>query len=325
MDQTKIKAEERLLNVSSSPHVFTLESSRRIMIDVVIALVPAMLAAFVYFGIPALLVILASILGAVGGEGLSQKIRKKELRISDFSAVVTGILLAFNLPSTMPLWKVVLAGAFSTVVVKELFGGLGQNFMNPALAGRAFLMASWPKDMSNTPYPFGVAPAGATDAVTAATPLSGGPMPGMMDLFLGKMPGMLGEVSALAILIGAAYLLLRGVIRLRIPLSMIVSFTAFTAIFMGIKGDFDISQMLPQILSGGLILGAFFMATDYVTVPMTAKGQLIFACGAGFLTALIRQFGSLPEGVSYAILLMNVCTPLIDKYIKSKPFGGEAK
>lgn len=325
MEQNQNLAQERMLYVSSSPHVFTEESSRRIMLDVVIAMIPAMLAAVIYFGLPAFMVIIASVIGAVGGEALSQKIRKIPIRIADFSAVVTGILLAFNVPAGMPLWKLVLAGAFATVVVKELFGGLGQNFMNPALAGRAFLMAAWPKDLSKTPYPFGLAPAGAADAVSAATPLSGGPIPPLYDMFVGKMPGMIGEVSALALLLGACYLLWRGVIRLRIPLAMIVSFTVFTSIFMGVKGNFDIQVIPTQILSGGLILGAFFMATDYVTVPMTSTGQIIFACGAGFLTALIRQFGSLPEGVSYAILLMNVCTPLIDKYIKAKPFGGAAK
>lgn len=320
MDSTQIQAEERLLYVSSSPHVFTEESTQRIMLDVVIAMVPAMIASVIFFGFHALAVILVSTLGAVAGEALMQKSRKMPLRIKDCSAVVTGILLAFNVPSTMPLWKICLAAIFSTAVVKELFGGLGQNFMNPALAGRAFLMASWPSDLSHM-----LEPMAGPDAIAGATPLSGGPNPALLDMFLGKMPGMLGEVSALAILIGACYLLWRGVIHLRIPLTMILSFLGFTSLFLLIDGSFDLTLLVQQLLSGGLILGAFFMATDYTTSPMAPLGQTLFALGAGFMTALIRQYGSLPEGVSYAILLMNVCTPLIDKYIKVKPFGGVAK
>ncbi len=327
-DKTLEQAEAHLLYVSSSPHVHTDESTRRIMIDVCIALLPALVASVVIFGFSALLITAVCVVFAVLGEAAVEKIRGQELTISDFSAVVTGILLAFNLPAGFPLWKAAVAALFSIVVVKQLFGGLGQNFMNPALAGRVFLMAAWPSDLSATPYPFGIVPAGAgsgADAMTAATPLSHGPVPSLWNLFIGNVPGMLGEVSALALLIGAAYLLWRGVIRARIPVAMIGSFVVFTILFGAIQGNLNIGGVPAEVLSGGLILGALFMATDYTTTPVTLKGQLIFGIGCGFLTALIRHFGTLPEGVSYSILLMNIATPLIDKFVKNVPFGGTAR
>lgn len=308
-----------LLKVSSSPHIRTTDSVQRIMLDVIIALIPAIVFSVVYFGIRALLVIGVSVLAAVAAEACVQKALKRRVTIYDFSAVVTGILLAFNVPSTMPLWQVAVGSVFAIVVVKQVFGGLGQNFINPALAGRAMLLASWGQNMSRFATPF------QPDVISGPTPLSGGEFPTLMDMFLGKMPGVLGEVSTLALLLGAAYLLVRGVIRIRIPAVMIGSFVVFMSLFGMITGEVSLEQIPQQVLAGGLILGAFFMATDYATAPMTAQGQLIFACGAGLLTALIRSFGGYPEGVSYAILLMNVCTPLIDKYCVRKPFGGVKK
>lgn len=317
MENLNKNADERLLlHVASSPHVRTTDSTQRIMLDVIIALIPAMIAAIVFFGIRSLAVILVSVAACVLSEYATQKIMKKPIRISDLSAVVTGILLAFNVPSTMPFWMVAFAGFFAIVVVKEFFGGIGCNFLNPALAGRAMLLSSWSSKMSQTAAPF------QPDTLSGATPLSGGAMPSLMDMFIGKMPGMLGEVSAIALLIGAAYLVVRGVIHLRIPATYLASFVVFIAIFGMISGDVAINEIPQQILAGGLILGACFMATDYATTPMTPQGQLIFGIGCGLLTALIRVFGGYPEGVSYAILIMNVCTPLIDKYIKLQPFGG---
>lgn len=321
---SNIQVENKLLHVAASPHVTTSETMQRMMFDVLIALIPSVVVAGVVFGLQAIVLIAACVVSAVAAEAIFQTIRKQPVTIKDGSAMITGVLLAFNLPSTYPIWKAALGAVFAIVIAKQFFGGLGSNFVNPALAGRAFLMSAWAKDFANTPFPFGVKPAG-TDAVTAATPLSGGPTPGLWDMFVGNMPGMLGEVSALAILIGAAYLLWRGVIRIRIPAGMIGSFVVFTSLFGMVTGQFQPAQLPTEVLSGGLVLGAFFMATDYATTPMTARGQLIFAIGAGFITALIRHFGTLPEGVSYAILLMNVATPLIDKYVKNKPFGGVSK
>ncbi len=317
MENLNKNADERfLLHVASSPHVRNTDSTQRIMLDVIIALIPAMIAAIVFFGIRSLAVILVSVAACVLSEYATQKIMKKTIRISDLSAVVTGILLAFNVPSTMPFWMVAFAGFFAIVVVKEFFGGIGCNFLNPALAGRAMLLSSWGAKMSQTVAPF------QPDTLSGATPLSGGAMPSLMDMFIGKMPGMLGEVSSVALLIGAAYLVVRGVIHLRIPAAYLGSFIVCIAIFGMISGDMGIGEIPQQLLAGGLILGAFFMATDYATTPMTPQGQIIFGIGCGLLTALIRVFGGYPEGVSYAILIMNVCTPLIDKYIKLQPFGG---
>lgn len=314
--QNVVAEKASLLRVSSSPHIRTADSVQRVMLDVVIALLPAVVAAVVFFGIPALLVILTSVVFCVGTEALTQKAMKKRVTVYDLSAVVTGILFAFNLPSTMPLWIVALGAIFAILVVKQVFGGLGQNFVNPALAARAMLLASWGGQMSKFATPF------QPDVISGPTPLTSGQMPSLTDLFIGNMPGVLGEVSALALLIGAAYLLFRGVIHIRIPGVYIASFAVFMLLFGAIDGKIGLADIPAQIFAGGLILGAFFMATDYATCPMTAKGQLIFAVGCGLLTAMIRVFGGYPEGVSYAILLMNVCTPLIDKYVKRKPFGG---
>lgn len=302
------------LQVASSPHIRSTDTVQRRMLDVIIALVPAIVAAVIIFGVNALILIVAAVVTSVVTEFLVEKALKRKITISDFSAVITGILIAFNVPSTMPIWMVVVASVFAIAIVKQIFGGIGKNFLNPALAARVFLLASWPSQMSTFNAPF------SADALSGATPLSGGPTIGLMDMFLGNMPGVLGEVSKVALLVGALYLIIRQVIHVRIPVVMI----ATAAIFLFVFG-IPLEQIPTQVFSGGLILGAFFMATDYVTAPVTAKGQLIFAFGAGFLTALIRVYGGYPEGVSYAILLMNVCTPFIDKYVKTKTFGGAKK
>ena len=319
--------EGSLLKVTSSPHVRTEDSIQRIMLDVIIAMVPAIVASCVFFGFAAISLIAVCVIAAVAAEALCQKVMGRRVSIDDLSAVVTGILLAFNLPAGFPLWKAAIGAVFSIVVVKQLFGGLGSNFMNPALAGRAFLLAQWGKEMTATPLPFkadtlsGPTPLAAIKAIQGGAASGDVVVPSLMDLFLGKVPGMLGEVSAAALLLGAIYLLIRGVIQLRIPLAYIGSFAVFTFIFGMVNGTNGLGDIPYQILSGGLILGAFFMATDYASSPVTSKGQLIFGLGAGFLTALIRNFGGYPEGVSYAILLMNVATPLIDKFVKNKTFG----
>lgn len=313
MENTEVRGNEvvldELLVVSSAPHIRTDLTVQRVMLDVIIAMAPAILAAGYFFGIRSLITIAASVIGAVVAEALIQRALKQEVTIRDLSAVVTGILVAFNVPVSMPIWMVVLGSVFAIIVVKQFFGGLGSNFMNPALAARAVLMASWGKEMSNFTAPL-------TDMVSQATPLSGGPMPAVMDLFIGNMPGTIGEVSKLALLIGAAYLVYRQVISLRIPLVYIGS----TVVFLLLTGT-PANQILNQVLSGGLILGAFFMATDYVTCPITKKGQIVFGVGLGLLTAIIRNFGGYPEGVSYAILIMNMCVPLIEKFTSDKPFG----
>lgn len=296
------------LSASSSPHIRAKEDTGVIMRDVAIALIPALIASVYYFGMDAFILTLVSVVTAVVTEGLIQKIIKKPIRITDGSAVVTGMLLAFNLPPTAPWWLAVIGSAFAIAIVKEAFGGIGQNFMNPALAARAFLLASWGTRMTAFRWP---------DIVGTATPLAmleaGGDLPSYMNLFLGNIAGTLGETSTLAILIGAAYLLYRGVIGWRIP----VIYIGTVAVITFVAG----SDPIYHLLSGGLMLGAFFMATDYSSSPVTAKGQVIFALGCGILTSVIRLWGGYPEGVSYSILLMNVATPLIDKYIRPRIYG----
>lgn len=299
---------DMFLSASSSPHIRSKEDTSVIMRDVVIALIPALIASVYYFGMDALILTLISIVTAVVTEGLIQKIIKVPVRIYDGSAVVTGMLLAFNLPPTAPWWLAVIGSAFAIAIVKLAFGGIGQNFMNPALAARAFLLASWGTQMTTFEWP---------DIVGTATPLemlaAGGEIPSYMDLFLGNVAGVLGETSALAILIGGAYLLYRGVISWRVP----VIYLGTVAVITLIAG----SDPVYHLLSGGLMLGAFFMATDYSSSPVTAKGQVIFAIGCGILTSVIRLWGGYPEGVSYSILLMNVATPLIDKYTRPRVYG----
>lgn len=303
---------ENLLRVSSSPHVRSHETVQRIMLDVIIALVPATIMGVYYFGMNAAIVLVLAVIAAVLSEGIFQKARKQDVTIADLSAVVTGLLVGLNLPSTAPWYLPVFGSIFAVIVAKQLFGGLGYNWVNPALAARAVLLVSWPQHMSNFVAPF--------DATSAATPLSGGAFPSTMDLFLGNMPGTIGEVSAAALLLGGIYLIIRGVIKIHIPAVYIV----LTGVFLMLFGV-PVEELLPQILVGGLFLGAIFMATDYASSPLTVKGQIIFAVGAALMTALIRVHGGMPEGVSYAILLMNVATPMIDKFTKPKVFGSVKK
>ena len=318
------------LTISSSPHVHSPNSTRRLMFDVCLALVPALIAAIWYFGWRCLTVVMVSVAACVFFEWAYRKIMKKENACADLSAVVTGILLAFVCPPTIPYWVVILGALFAIVLVKQLFGGIGQNIVNPALAARAFLF-SWPLFM-NTWIRSGVHPAvfsnptsAALDGLTAATPLasmSAGKLPAedALDLFLGQTGGCIGEVCAAALLLGGVYLLLRRVITLRIPLSYLgtVAVLAFT---FPLGGANRLDWMLCQLLSGGLMLGALFMATDYTTSPVTHAGQIAYGVGCGVLTLLFRYFGSYPEGVTYAILIMNCCVGFFDKMGIPKRFG----
>lgn len=306
------------LLVTSSPHVRSNRTVQKEMLDVIIALIPAAIAAFYFFGYRSLVLILASVAACVITETIFNKATKRENTIKDLSAVVTGILLAYNVPFTLPVWKIVIGAIFAIVVVKMAFGGLGQNIVNPALAARAFLLASWSSDMSNFVPPARVATLKhVTDiaSVSSATPLSDPNSYSIMDLFLGNIPGSLGEVSALALIIGFIYLLIRRVVSIKMPLVYIVT----TVVLSGLFGGFN--NILKDILSGGLLLGAFFMLTDYTTSPVTPNGQIVYAVLAGLLTAIIRQFGGYPEGVSYSILLANLVVPIIEKYTMPKVFG----
>ncbi|TCK98078.1 electron transport complex protein RnfD [Natranaerovirga hydrolytica] len=303
---------DNMLVVSSSPHMRSNESTQRIMRDVIIALLPATFFGIYNFGLDALLVTIISILTCVISEYLFQKVADRRNTVMDLSAVLTGLLLALNLPHTVPFWIPILGGSFAIIIVKQIFGGLGQNFMNPALAARAFLVLSYAEIMTNWQY----------DGLTTATPLSllksGASMPPIQDVFLGNIGGSMGEVSALALLIGAAYLLIRKIITWRIPFL----FIGTVLLFAGILGDgFSVNYLAYQLFSGGLILGAFFMATDYSSSPVTPIGQIIFAIGAGLITVLIRLYSGMDEGVSYAILFMNLCVPIIEKYTVPKAFG----
>lgn len=318
--------------VSSSPHIRSGETTQRIMLDVIIALMPALLAGVFYFGFNALTITATAVVFAVAAEAVMQKILGKPITVNDLSAVVTGILIAFNVPVTLPLWMVAIGSIFAIAIAKQCFGGLGFNFINPALAGRAMLLASFPAKMTNwvapgadavsTATPLALLKTGA-DALTAAThsepaaEVAGQALPGLWDMFIGNIGGCIGETSALALIIGGAYLLYRGVINIRIPVSYIGTVAVFTLLF----GGFDSSVMIYHILAGGLFLGAIFMATDYATSPLTPKGQVIFGIGCGFLTSVIRFYGGYPEGVSYSILLMNLAAPLIDKYTMPRKFG----
>lgn len=310
--------EDRLI-VSSSPHLHKGESVSRIMWMVVLSLIPAGIAGVFIFGLSALWVILLAVFSAVAAEWSLGFLTKSKTSVLDGSAVITGLLLAYNLPPHVPFWLPVLGSIFSIGIGKMIFGGLGQNIFNPALVGRVFLMASWPKYMTAFTQPLNY------DAVTTATPLALLKEGRLMeqfsywDLFLGKRGGCIGEVCVLALLLGAAFLFLRGYISWHIP----VTYAAVTGLFVyifGGKGLFA-GDWLFHILSGGLILGAFFMATDYVTSPLTYKGQIIFGAGCGLLTAIIRLWGGYPEGVSYAILMMNAATPIIDRFTRNRTYG----
>ncbi|MBE6445227.1 MAG: RnfABCDGE type electron transport complex subunit D [Alphaproteobacteria bacterium] len=323
-----------MLKISTAPHMQTQHDTPKIMLDVVFAMLPAIIVALIFFGLPALMVILTSVAACCGFEYFANRFWfKKGNTTTDFSAIVTGMLLAFNLPSSMPLWMVVV-GAFVAIVIGKLcYGGLGKNIFNPALVGRVFLFISFPVQMTNWPKPEFLnflntdAQTGATtlglikhiDSQTSATMLAG-ELPSYWQMFIGNIGGCLGEVSALALLLGLVYMLYRKVITWHIPFYYIGSFFSFSLIMWLITGNIQY-EPLTNILSGGLMLGAIFMATDYTTSPMTIKGRIIFAVCCGVLTGIIRFFSAYPEGVSFAILIMNAFVPLIDKFIKPDFYG----
>ena len=303
--------------VSSSPHVRAKDSTSRVMLYVIIALLPATLFGIFNFGYQALILILVTIASCVASEWIFDKIVHKKNTLPDLSAVVTGLLLALNLPASLPWWEAVIGGVFAIVIVKMLFGGLGQNFMNPALGGRCFLLIAFAADMTNFA-------SSKFEAYSGATPLGmirneGLSSVNVMDMLTGRIPGTIGETSVIAILIGAIILILLGVINLRIPASYILTFAVFMFLFGAQR--FDITYVVAQLCGGGLMLGAFFMATDYVTSPITPNGQIIFGICCGLLTGLFRCFGANAEGVSFAIILSNLLVPLIEKFTVPRAFG----
>ena len=318
------------LTISSSPHVHSPVTTDTIMRDVVIALLPALAGSIYFFGFRALMVTLVSVAACVFFEWAWVRLMKKDNKVYDFSAVVTGMLLAFVCPVTIPYWTIILGDFFAIIVVKMLFGGLGKNIVNPALAGRAF-MFSWPVLMNNwvkVGFENAAGIFSTADAVTAATPMASihnGQLPteSLLDLFLGNVGGSLGETSALLLLLGFGYLLIRKVLTVRIPLCYIGTVAVITFLFP--MGNDRLQWMLSHVLGGGLMLGALFMATDYVTSPLTKLGQIIYGIGCGVITVLIRYFGGYPEGVSYAILVMNCCVVLLDRIGRPTKFGTPKK
>ena len=298
------------LNLSPAPHVHTSQPTQTLMRNVLIALLPCALAAVGFFGFNALTVILVSTFSAVAAEYLWQIVTRQRVRIADLSAAVTGLILGLNLPATAPLWMAALGSAFAVVVVKGLFGGLGDNFVNPALAARALLLAGWPQHMTRWYAPTGLA---AVDAVATATPLANPGSYTTLQLLLGNIPGSVGEVCKIAILLGFAWMIYTKTITWIIPVVMVCS----TAVFSLVFGN----NPLTAVLSGGLMFGAVFMATDYATCPMTPVGQIVYAALAGLIVAVIRKFSDYPEGVTYAILLMNVAAPVIDHFITRRVYG----
>ena len=323
---------EQMYNVSSNPHVRDKMTTSRIMQLVVIALLPTTLFGIWNFGFRALLVVLVTVASSVFFEWLYNRLMHKKNTINDFSAVVTGLLLALNMPPQIPLWMPVLGSAFAIIVVKQLFGGLGQNFMNPALAARCFLMISFAGKMTN----FAVDKLSGyhcIDTVTGATALAELKNSGftadsipVKNLVIGNIHGTIGETSAIAILIGAVILLAFKVIDFKVPLTYIGSFAVFVILYMlGSGMGFDINYLLSHLFGGGLMLGAWFMATDYVTTPITPKGQLVYGCCLGIVTAVFRLFGGSAEGVSYAIIFCNLLVPIIEKATKPVAFGKGGK
>lgn len=308
-----------LFHVSSSPHVRSKMTTDRVMLLVILALMPATLFGIYNFGFRALLLIVVTILSCVVSEFVFDKIVHKKNTITDFSAVVTGLLLALNLPVGLPIWEAIIGGVFAIIIVKCLFGGLGQNFMNPALGARCFLLIAFAADMTN----FNVTK-GGVDVYTGATPLAlirneGLQSVNVKDMLLGFTSGTIGETSVIAILIGAIILILAGVIDLKIPGAYIVTFAIFMFIFGAER--FDINYVTAQLCGGGLMLGAFFMATDYVTSPITPKGKILFGICCGLLTGLFRCFGANAEGVSFSIILSNILVPIIEKITVPRAFG----
>ena len=316
------------LTVSASPHVRSNETTTGIMLDVIIALVPALIMSAIYFGTRALVLTAVTVGSTVLAEWVSRKVMKRSNTLGDLSAIVTGLILAFNLPATLPLWMAAIGSIIAIVVVKQMFGGIGQNFVNPAMTARIILMVSFPTAMAKWIVPF--QNAWSADAVTSATPMAtlasakGGDLsavadalPTLTDMLLGKHGGSMGEVCSIALICGGLYLILRKVISPIIP----VAFIGTVAVTMFLYSGFNIEYTAYQLLGGGLMLGAFFMATDYTTCPINKKGKLIFGIGCGLITFVIRVFGALPEGVSFSIILMNIFVPHIENLCASKPFG----
>ena len=308
-----------IFNVSTNPHVRSKDTTQTIMRDVLIALAPASIFGIYNFGVQALIRIIVGIVVCMASEAVYEYFMHKKITVMDLSAAVTGLLIALNIPSTLNIGFEIVGCVFAIIIVKQLFGGIGQNFMNPALAARCFLLIAYTGPMTNF----------VCDAYSGATPLAilkpgsevvGQTAPTLLTMFIGKTSGVIGETSVICLLIGAIYLVVRKIISLRIPLSYIGTFAVL--IFLFAPGhQFDAMYMLQEICGGGLILGAFFMATDYVTSPMTHKGMFIYGVCIGLLTIIIRNWGSYPEGMSFAILIMNAFTPLINTYVKPKRFG----
>lgn len=328
------------LTVSASPHMRSKETTTGIMLDVIIALMPALVMSIVYFGLRALTLTAVCVVSCVLFELIARKVMKRDNTIGDLSAVVTGIILAFNLPASLPLWMAVVGSLVAIVVVKQMFGGIGQNFVNPAMTARIILMTSFPTAMAKWVVPF--TNTWRPDAVTAATPMAvlanaeGGDisavadqLPSLTEMLFGAHGGSMGEVCSLALIVGGLYLMIRKVISPIIPFT----FIGTVAVFMLIAGSFNLEFVAYELLGGGLMLGAFFMATDYSTSPINKKGKIIFGIGCGLITSVIRIFGSLPEGVSFSIILMNILVPHIENMTTPKAFGavkekkakGEAK
>ncbi|MBR4123282.1 MAG: RnfABCDGE type electron transport complex subunit D [Clostridia bacterium] len=306
---------DKKLHISSSPHFHSNITTKSIMLDVIIALIPALVAGVIFFGVSALLLVGVCVLTCVFCEFIFNYIVKKEQTIGDLSAVVTGLILGLNIPSNLPVWQAVVGSVFAIIVVKCIFGGIGCNVVNPAITARVFMLIAF-DSMAKVAFPL--------DAVSTATPLAElaeGKMPSLVDAFIGNIGGVIGETSALALLIGGLYLIFKKVITWHIPVSFIGSVFVLSFLLDG----FNFTSALLWILSGGLFIGAFFMATDYVTSPSTALGKIIFGVGAGFITVVIRFYGNYPEGVSFAILMMNILNPYIDSLTQRKLFGGNKK
>ena len=320
------------LIISPAPHAHNNETITSTMMKVLIALVPAYAVSLYFFGLGALIVSLTAVASCVLFEYLIQRyLLKGKTSIFDLSAVLTGLLLAFNLPSNLPIWMIIIGSLVAIGIGKMSFGGLGNNPFNPALVGRVFLLISFPVEMTSWPRPMSnwTIFSSYIDAETAATPLAMlkghfGELPTTMDLFLGNMGGSLGEISAVALLLGGLYLIIRKVISWHIPVSVLGTVAIFTAILHAVNPELYASADI-HLLTGGLMLGAIFMATDYATSPMNGKAQLIYGIGIGFITVIIRTFGAYPEGVSFAILIMNGVTPLLNHYVKPKRFGEKIK
>ena len=309
----------KLFNVSSSPHVRNNDTTQRIMRDVAIAMLPATAYGVYQFGLYSLLIVILTVVSCVVSEYVWEKAMKKPVTVYDCSAVVTGMILALNMPPEILFWIPMLGGVFAIIVVKQLYGGLGQNFMNPALAARCFLLISFAGSMNS----FSSAKLGF-DSLSGATPLAqlrAGETVNLMDLIIGRIPGTIGEVSVIALLIGGIYMIARKVISPRIPLIYIGTVAVFVFVF----GGFDVQYMLSEICAGGLVFGAFFMATDYVTSPITPKGQVVYGLILGILTGTFRLWGASPEGVSYAIILSNLMVPLIERVTLPTAFGKEGQ